>query len=115
MGYLVYGPGEKYEIDDRTLAHVRVAVVAKLRLQESFLLNWVLPVSEGSGRISLWLSPSIPLQFVFYGSKPVQINERWLLAMTYSSNSGRGMIVMAEKEADAFIDVVAPAAHGPVG
>ena len=52
MGYLIYGAGAEYEIDDRMLSHLKIAVAAKLRLQESFLLNWTVSPSDGSGRVS---------------------------------------------------------------
>jgi hypothetical protein len=109
MGYLIYGAGAEYEIDDRVLAHLKIAVVAKLRLQESFLLNWSLAPSDGSGRVSLWLSPSIPLQFRFSGSRPPELNRMWLQALAHSAHSTRGMILMAEDEATAYLeDVNAP-------
>ncbi|KQV04987.1 DUF7882 family protein [Leifsonia sp. Root112D2] len=106
MGYLIYGAGAEYEIDDRVLAHLKIAVVAKLRLQESFLLNWSLSPSDGSGRVSLWLSPSIPLQFRFSGSKPPELNRLWLQALAHSSHGSRGMILMAEAEAEAYLEEV---------
>jgi len=107
MGYLIYGAGAEYEIEDRVLAHLKIAVVAKLRLQESFLLNWSLSPSDGSGRVSLWLSPSVPLQFRFSGSKPPELNRLWLQALAHSAHSGRGMILMAEDEVDSYLEDVA--------
>lgn len=106
MGYLIYGAGAEYEIDDRVLAHLKIAVVAKLRLQESFLLNWSLSPSDGSGRVSLWLSPSVPLQFRFSGSKPPELNRLWLQALAHSAHSSRGMILLAEAEAEAYLEEV---------
>lgn len=103
MGYLIYGPGAEYEIADRELAHLKIAVVAKLRLQESFLLNWTLSPSDGSGRVSLWLSPGIPLQFRFSGSRRPELNRTWLQALAHSAHGSRGMVLMAEAEADAYM------------
>lgn len=37
--------------------------LAKLRTRESFLLNSQIPSGQGSGRVSLWIDGSIPLQF----------------------------------------------------
>jgi len=31
MGKLLYGAGQEYDLDDRVLSHVKLAVVAKLR------------------------------------------------------------------------------------
>jgi len=108
MGYLIYGSGAEYEIDDRTLSHIKIAVVAKLRLQESFLINWVVPPEAGSGRVSIWLSPPIPLQFRFSGSKPPELNRTWLEALALSSHGARGMLVMPENEAEAYLQEVSP-------
>jgi hypothetical protein len=107
VGYLIYGPGAEYEIADRELAHLKIAIVAKLRLQESFLLNWSLSPSDGSGRVSLWLSPAIPLQFRFSGSKPPELNRNWLQALAHSAHGSRGMVLMAETEAESYMDSLA--------
>jgi hypothetical protein len=103
MGFLIYGSGAEYEIDDRTLTHLKIAIVAKLRLQESFLVNWSVPAEDGSGRVSLWLSPAIPLQFRFTGSKSPELSKKWLEALALSSHGTRGMVAMPEDEAEAFI------------
>lgn len=108
MGYLIYANTAEYEIEDRTLSHVKVAVVAKLRRQESFLLSWGPTSSDGSGRISLWLSPSIPLQFRFSGSRAPELNPAWLQALAHSANGTRGMIVMTEKEAELYLSQATP-------
>ncbi|WP_437440952.1 DUF7882 family protein [Rathayibacter oskolensis] len=52
------------------LAHVKLALTAKLRRQESFLLSWPIAADQGSGRMSLWMAPTLPLQFQFSGSRP---------------------------------------------
>lgn len=103
MGYLIYGGGAEYEFDDRVLAHLKIAIVAKLRLQESFLINWTIPASQGSGRASLWMSPGVPLQFRFSGSKPPELNRVWLDALARSSHGIRGMVVMGEPEAEEYL------------
>jgi len=108
MGYLIYGPGAEYEIEDRTLSHLKVAIVAKLRLQESFLVNWVVRPEDGSGRVSIWVAPFIPLQFRFSGSRPPELNRTWLEAMSLSSHGARGMLVMPESEAEEFLQQLAP-------
>lgn len=96
MGKLVYGSGQEYDLDDRVLSHVKLAIVAKLRRHESFLLNWDVPVEQGSGRISLWISREVPLSFQFSGSRPPAINPHWLEALLYSSQHASGMVVMSE-------------------
>ncbi|GAA4159404.1 hypothetical protein GCM10022286_13740 [Gryllotalpicola daejeonensis] len=111
MARLIYGASEGFEFDERTLAHLKIAITAKLRVRESFLLNWVVPADKGSGRMSLWISPEVPLIFVFHGSKPPQLNKTWIDAMSRSAHGIRGMTVMAENEAEAYLRAAgAPAA-----
>lgn len=100
MGSLIYGGGAvRYEFDDRTLSHLKIAIVTKLRRHESFLLNWAVPVDFGSGRVSLWISREIPLAFVF-DTPPPKLNERWMEALLRASMRTGGMQVMAEEDAD---------------
>lgn len=101
MGVLLYGSATEYEFDDRTLAHLKFVIVSRLRQQESFLLSWTLDAGVGSGRVSIWISPAVPLQFKFSGSRPPTINKTWIDIMSRLSNSSRGLIVISEEEADA--------------
>lgn len=101
MGYLNYAASTEYEIEDRTLAHLKVAVGLKLRRQESFFLSWSNPVERGSGRISLWLSPDIPLIFRFAGSRSPELNETWLSVLAQLSHTPRGLVLISETEAEA--------------
>jgi hypothetical protein len=104
MGRLVYGNGaQEYEFDDRTLSHVKIALVTKLRRHESFLLNWQIPADQGGGRISLWISREIPIAFVFAGARPPKLNERWMEALLQSSQRTGGMVVIPEEEAEALL------------
>jgi hypothetical protein len=102
MGTLTYA-GVDYTIDDRVLAHLKIAITAKLRVGEAFLLNWAIPATEGSGRISLWISPQISLTYRFAGSKPPELNRRWIDALTRSSHGIRGMVMMDEGEAIEYV------------
>lgn len=101
MGVLVYGSSSEYEFDDRTLAHLKIAIAAKLRHQESFLVSWSIDPHMGSGRVSLWVSPAIPLQFRFAGSRPPTLNKTWINIMSQLSHSARGLVVVTENEAEA--------------
>jgi len=100
MGKLVYGNGQEYEFDDRTLSHVKIALVTKLRRHESFLLNWQIPPEQGGGRMSIWVSREVPMAFVFSGSRPPKLNDRWMEALLHSSQRTGGMVVMREDEAE---------------
>jgi hypothetical protein len=110
MGTLVYGEAGRFEIDDRTLAHIKIAITTKLRRQESFLLNWAIPPEQGSGRISIWMSPSVPLQFIFSAPKPPELSRQWLEALERSSHGIRGMVLLRENEVEDYLQ----AAGGPV-
>lgn len=103
MGELIYGAETSYPMEDRTLSHVKAAVGGKLRRQESFYLSWVVPAASGSGRVSLWLSPAIPLQFHFLGNTSPTLNPVWIRALELTSVSDRGMIVLPEAEAEAYV------------
>jgi hypothetical protein len=97
MGKLVYGaPMWSAEFDDRLLAHIRVVIIAKLRRGESFTLSWNLETSHGSGRSSIWIHPSIPLQFEFFGSRDPSLNRAWIEALMATANSANGLELVAE-------------------
>lgn len=101
MGKLIYGySAQEYDFDDRTLAHVKMALVTKLRRHESFLLNWQFPAELGGGRISLWISREVPMAFVFSSSRPAKLNERWMEVLLQSSQRTGGMVIVSEQEAE---------------
>lgn len=101
MGYLIYGFGAEYEVEDRTLAHLKAAISHKLRKKECFFVSWPNPVEKGSGRVSIWVSPYIPLVFKFSGSRPPELNQVWLDVLSALANGPRGMVVLSEQEAEA--------------
>lgn len=101
MGYLAYGTSAEYEFDDRVLAHLKVTISQKLRRQECFFLSWSNPAERGSGRVSIWMSPHIPLMFRFAGSKAPELSDVWLRVLSELSNTPRGLVVISEREAEA--------------
>ncbi|MBD8466760.1 hypothetical protein IFU30_10820 [Plantibacter sp. CFBP 8798] len=103
MGMLIYGSGDEYEIEDRALAHLKAVIGAKLRRQESFFLSWANDSEHGSGRRSLWLSPSIPLQFRFFGSRPPELNRAWLEVLSDSSHTPRGLQLIPESDVEGYL------------
>ncbi|MBL5973102.1 MAG: hypothetical protein D3X82_04805 [Candidatus Leucobacter sulfamidivorax] len=104
MGYLNYGGSSEYEFDDRVLAHLKVAITMKLRRQECFLMSWTNPAEKGGGRVSIWLTPNIPLAFRFAGSRAPKLNKSWLAVMHELSNTPRGLIVVSEQEAQKHLE-----------
>ncbi len=63
------GMGASVELDDRVLAHLQVVIYAKLRRNEAFAFTWNHGSEHGGGRSSIWLHPTTPLQFFFYGGQ----------------------------------------------
>jgi len=97
MGKLIYGsPGTAIEIEDRALAHLKVAMIAKLRRDEKFSLSWQHGAEGGGGRTTVWVHPAIPLQFVFNGSKQPTLNKAWVELLVETANSGSGIYLMPE-------------------
>ena len=98
MGYLHYGsPPESFQLEDRTLAHVELVVLAKLRRNESFALT-----IDGAkdGRQTIWINSSATLRFEFDTAK-VDINREWLEELIDSANTTTGMKVLPEPEKSA--------------
>ena len=95
MGSLTYDRVTVH-FDDRTLAHLQIVIVQKLRRGESFLFSWRDAVEAGSGRSSVWLHPAIPLYFKFSSSKPPEIDPLWIAQLTRSANSSQGLIATGE-------------------
>lgn len=96
LGLLIYGPATaEIEMDDRLLAHLRIVILTKMRNHESFSLSWSVDANQGSGRETLWVHPSIPLRFRFYGSRPPAINRAWIDLMIAAAHRG-DLRIMAE-------------------
>ncbi|MEA9987239.1 MULTISPECIES: hypothetical protein [Subtercola] len=96
MASLIYGsPGTTVQFDDRTLAHLRVVLLAKLRREEKFALNFTDSVTANAR--TLWFHPAIALQFEFDSSAEISLNRAWVDALTASANSGAGLRVVAEE------------------
>ena len=95
MGKLIYGDRE-IEIEDRTLAHLKIVMLTKLRRNESFAFNHAHDVNSGSGRSTVWVHPSIPLEFTFYGNRSPALNREWVEALLMSANSPEGLRVLPE-------------------
>ena len=93
MGSLHYGsPPASFEIEDRTLAHVELVVIAKLRRNESFALAID---SDAGGRATVWINAASTLRFEF-GSTTHDINREWLDELIDSANTTAGMRIVPE-------------------
>jgi len=93
LGKLIYGAAStEFEVDDRTLAHVEMVALAKLRRNENFALTIE---SSSSGRTTLWLASQTDLLFVYSGPKP-EINRVWLDKLVDSANTASGLQLLPE-------------------
>lgn len=118
MGTLYYGDsGTPIGIEDRALAHLKVAVVTKLRRGESFTLSWQHPQDQPRGRSTLWLHPTIPLRFVFDTPETPELSREFIEELMRSANSTGGIQLVEEHidtEAVGAPDPLAPAPAEPV-
>ena len=96
MGTFKYDSTLTAEFDDRLLAHLQIVISAKLRRREGFYMSWREPTASGSGRVSIWLDPGIPLMFRYENARALTINRDWLDALSESSNSASGLIITEE-------------------
>ncbi|PZQ88091.1 MAG: hypothetical protein DI534_11485 [Leifsonia xyli] len=95
MGTLYYAD-QAIEMDDRTLAHLKVAVVTKLRRGESFTLSWAHAENHPSGRTTIWMHASIPLRFEFEEAQAPQLRREWIEEILRSANTTGGIQLTAE-------------------
>lgn len=97
MGTLYYGDsGTPIGIDDRALAHLKVAITTKLRRGESFTLSWRHSDDQPRGRSTLWLHASIPLRFVFDEPEAPELSRQWIEDLMRSANSTGGILLVPE-------------------
>lgn len=97
MGQFIYGnPSITVEFDDRVLAHLKVVILSKVRRGESFTFSWEYKAAAGSGHSSIWIHPTIPLQFNFLGSREPSLNRKWVEDLVRLSNTPAGLRVTPE-------------------
>lgn len=99
MGKLAYDRSLSVDFDDRTLAHLQIVIGMKLRRGESFYFSWKDDQQVGDGRTSIWLHPTIPLVYKYYGSRSPSINPAWIHALEMSANTNAGLHIVAEPSA----------------
>ena len=96
MGKILYADSDiEIVFDDRAMAHLQVVIGSKLRRGEQFAFTWQEPGS-GVGRVSIWMSSTIPIVFQYFGGKPPAINPAWVAALNKSANSPGGLQVVPE-------------------
>jgi hypothetical protein len=95
VGHLRYD-GDRFEFDDRLLAHLQVVIGLKLRRSESFFLSWTPKALSGEGRHAVWIAPGVPIHFAYSGSRPPSINREWVEALALAANSSAGLVITDE-------------------
>ena len=60
MGFFVYDNRCEIPMEDRTLAHLQIVVIDKLRRREKFAMN----VVNGRTMVTVWLNAYSPVMFV---------------------------------------------------
>lgn len=88
MGRLGYDAAASFELEDRVLAHLRMVAMNKLRRGESFMVQ----ISNATGgRTWIFLSPSMPLWFQFYGSRDPRLDTELLESMMRAASGPDGL------------------------
>ncbi|WP_295014876.1 hypothetical protein [uncultured Microbacterium sp.] len=94
MGFLHYGATPAtFPLDDRTLAHFELVILAKLRRHESLAL--ALADATTGARQAMWVSPEVTLRFEYDGPMP-EINRLWLQELVDTANSPGGLRLVPE-------------------
>ncbi|MGH3705179.1 MAG: ATP-dependent DNA ligase [Agromyces sp.] len=92
MGQFVYN-ARGYDVDDRSLAHLQVVIIDRLRRGES--CSFTLDLPKG-GRVELWLSPAAPIMFEFSGNRQPRLNRAWLEILALAGYSVEGLRLLPE-------------------
>jgi hypothetical protein len=92
MGQFLYDRGRAIEVDDRTLAHIQVVVVNKLRRQEHFAIT----LNDNEQTLCMWVGPQTPMQFVYSGNRRPLLNRLWLEQLADAANSTSGLVLLPE-------------------
>lgn len=96
MGTLEYNSSRPpIDVEDETLAHLKIVIATKLRRNESFMMTWQPDQKAPTGRLSIWMHPSIPLVIEFKDSTTPTISPKKLERMMEHLNA-RGELVLDE-------------------
>jgi len=94
MGSLEYNSSRPpIDVDDETLAYLKIVIGTKLRRNESFMMTWLSQADSSTGRLTIWMHPSIPLIFSFDDPTMHTIEPRRVERMMEHLNA-RGELVL---------------------
>ena len=112
MGLFIYDTmANGVEIDDRTLAHLRIVIMNKLRRSEPFIFD--VDMHDGSGHRSFWIHMSVPLQMRFFNTRPMPINRAWIEALMQAASGANGLTILPEPPQTEESPAQAPAGRPP--
>ncbi|WP_400996437.1 ATP-dependent DNA ligase [Agromyces sp. GXQ0307] len=94
MGSLVYDSRTSIPMEDRTLAHLQVVILAKLRRRESFGFTATVDDRE----VSLWFGPRVALEFRYADRRRPAMNRAWLELLADVASSRDGLVIAPEPE-----------------
>jgi hypothetical protein len=101
VGTLIYDGADGFTFDDRVRAHLQAVIQTKLRRREGFLLIWMDRTAGPAGVLrSIWLDPSISVQFVFAHPELPELNRDWLSILSERANSNGGLLLEDELRAE---------------
>lgn len=101
MGRFIYGDGStSVAVDDRTLAHLQLAITVKLRRNESFVFTLGPEYTRsGQGSYTLWMAGPVPVIFEFRNQRaPRAINPAWVEALIAQASQPDGLHIIAEPD-----------------
>lgn len=75
-------------------------MLAKLRRNEAFAFTMQFDVNQGSGSTTVWIAPTMPLEFRFRSPRQPPLNRVWLDALMQESYSTNGLRLLPEPEPD---------------
>lgn len=95
MGRFIYDTmANSVELEDRTLAHLRIVIMNKLRRSEPFMFD--VELGDGTGRRSFWIHPAVPIQLQFHGTRHPRINRAWIDELMLAASGPNGLTVVPE-------------------
>ncbi|MEO6943045.1 MAG: hypothetical protein ABI238_00115 [Terrimesophilobacter sp.] len=94
MGIMFYGDARQpVPVEDRTLAHVKAVIIARLRRGESCTFSWK---TETGHRETVWISQYISLHFVFDEPDRPTLNRQWIEELSRAAASPAGLWAVPE-------------------
>lgn len=94
MGKLEYNSSRPpIEIEDVTLAHLKIIIGTKLRRQEAFMMTWLPEKKNPAGRLTAWVHPSIPMVLAFDEATMPKIDPARIARMMENLNAHGELVI----------------------